>query len=124
MKPAMAAMERHSWGLSLPRSRSGMLFTGAITGADKADLLKTDFAAATQNATLSHMSQMRYCRNCFEVRYAPGVGENQEVQAAKVSASGSASRVQAALSLLRDRHERVTRARQAVIEVLDGTQEH
>ncbi|HET9779836.1 MAG TPA: transcriptional repressor, partial [Propionibacteriaceae bacterium] len=33
-------------------------------------------------------------------------------------------RVQAALSLLRDRHERVTRARQAVIEVLDGTQEH
>jgi Fur family transcriptional regulator, ferric uptake regulator len=28
------------------------------------------------------------------------------------------------LSLLRDRHERVTRARQAVIEVLEGTKEH
>jgi Fur family transcriptional regulator, ferric uptake regulator len=46
------------------------------------------------------------------------------VQAGKVGSSGSASRVQAALSLLRDQHERVTRARQAVIEVLDGTQEH
>ncbi len=33
-------------------------------------------------------------------------------------------RVPAALALLRDRHERVTRARQAVIEVLDGTEEH
>jgi Fur family transcriptional regulator, ferric uptake regulator len=33
-------------------------------------------------------------------------------------------RVQAALRLLRDRHERVTRARQAVIEVLDATDEH
>jgi Fur family transcriptional regulator, ferric uptake regulator len=52
------------------------------------------------------------------------VGENQEVQAGKVSSSGSASRVQAALSLLRNQHERVTRARQAVIEVLDGTEEH
>jgi hypothetical protein len=30
-------------------------------------------------------------------------------------------RVQTALALLRERHERVTRARQAVIEVLDGT---
>ena len=41
-----------------------------------------------------------------------------------MSSSGSAPRVQAALSLLRNQHERVTRARQAVIEVLDGTQEH
>lgn len=41
-----------------------------------------------------------------------------------MSSSRSASRVQAALNLLRDQHERVTRARQAVIEVLDGTQEH
>ncbi len=48
------------------------------------------------------------------------------MQAAKVSAGGSASppRVQAALNLLRNQHERVTRARQAVIEVLDGTKEH
>jgi Fur family transcriptional regulator, ferric uptake regulator len=33
-------------------------------------------------------------------------------------------RVQAALGLLRDQHERVTRARQAVIEVLDSTDDH
>ena len=38
--------------------------------------------------------------------------------------SDSPPRVQAALSLLRDQHERVTRARQAVIEVLDSTEEH
>jgi Fur family transcriptional regulator, ferric uptake regulator len=38
--------------------------------------------------------------------------------------SDSPPRVQAALNLLRDQHERVTRARQAVIEVLDGTEEH
>jgi Fur family ferric uptake transcriptional regulator len=55
-----------------------------------------------------------------------GLGENQEVQAGRLSVGGSASppRVQAALSLLRNQHERVTRARQAVIEVLDGTEEH
>ena len=41
-----------------------------------------------------------------------------------MSSIGSAPRVEAALGLLRDRRERVTRARQAVIEVLDGTQEH
>jgi Fur family ferric uptake transcriptional regulator len=43
-----------------------------------------------------------------------------------MSSAGSASppRVEAALGLLRDQHERVTRARQAVIEVLDGTNEH
>jgi Fur family transcriptional regulator, ferric uptake regulator len=46
------------------------------------------------------------------------------MQGGKVSSTGSASRVQTALGLLRDQHERVTRARQAVIEVLDGTQEH
>ena len=48
------------------------------------------------------------------------------MQASKVTAVGSASapRVQAALGLLRDQHERVTRARQAVIEVLDSTDEH
>ena len=33
-------------------------------------------------------------------------------------------RVQAALGLLRAQHERVTRARQAVIEVLDSTDDH
>jgi Fur family transcriptional regulator, ferric uptake regulator len=33
-------------------------------------------------------------------------------------------RVQVALDLLRNRHERVTRSRRAVIEVLDGTEEH
>jgi len=38
--------------------------------------------------------------------------------------SDSPPRVQAALSVLRTQHERVTRARQAVIEVLDGTEEH
>ena len=36
----------------------------------------------------------------------------------------SPPRVQAALGLLRDQHERVTRARQAVIEVLDSTDDH
>jgi Fur family transcriptional regulator, ferric uptake regulator len=48
------------------------------------------------------------------------------VQAGNVRQDGSASppRVRAALGLLRDQHERVTRARQAVIEVLDGTDEH
>ena len=40
------------------------------------------------------------------------------------SESASPPRVQAALRLLRNQHERVTRARQAVIEVLDGTDEH
>jgi hypothetical protein len=52
-------MERHSWRLSLPRRRPGTLLTAAIIGADKADLLNTDFAAAYPNATLSHMTQMR-----------------------------------------------------------------
>ncbi len=48
------------------------------------------------------------------------------MQAGKTGSGGSVSppRVQAALSQLRDQHERVTRARQAVIEVLDGTEEH
>ena len=48
------------------------------------------------------------------------------MQSGKVNSGGSAAspRVQAALGSLRDRHERVTRARQAVIEVLDGTDEH
>jgi Fur family ferric uptake transcriptional regulator len=48
------------------------------------------------------------------------------VQAGSTGSGESAAppRVQAALSLLRDRHERVTRARQAVIEVLEGTKEH
>jgi Fur family ferric uptake transcriptional regulator len=36
----------------------------------------------------------------------------------------SSPRVQAALDLLRAQHERVTRARQAVIEVLDSTDDH
>jgi Fur family transcriptional regulator, ferric uptake regulator len=48
------------------------------------------------------------------------------VQASKVTRRESLAppRVQAALALLRDRHERVTRARQAIIEVLDSTDEH
>jgi Fur family transcriptional regulator, ferric uptake regulator len=48
------------------------------------------------------------------------------VQASKVPTRKSVAppRVQIALALLRDRHERVTRARQAVIEVLDSTDEH
>jgi Fur family ferric uptake transcriptional regulator len=44
------------------------------------------------------------------------------VQDERLSSVGP--RVQAALDLLRDQHERVTRARQAVIEVLDSTEEH
>jgi Fur family ferric uptake transcriptional regulator len=48
------------------------------------------------------------------------------VQAGKVTSGGSAAtpRVQAALGMLRQKHERVTKARQAVIEVLDATTEH
>jgi Fur family ferric uptake transcriptional regulator len=48
------------------------------------------------------------------------------VQAGKVMLGESTNppRVQAALTVLREKHERVTRARQAVIEVLDGTEEH
>ena len=48
------------------------------------------------------------------------------MQAGKVTSGGSAStpRVQAAVGMLRQKHERVTKARQAVIEVLDGTTEH
>jgi Fur family transcriptional regulator, ferric uptake regulator len=48
------------------------------------------------------------------------------VQAGKVTRreEGVPPRVQAALGVLRDRHERVTRARQAIIEVLDSTDEH
>jgi Fur family ferric uptake transcriptional regulator len=48
------------------------------------------------------------------------------VQAGKVTSGGSAAtpRVQVALDLLRHKHERVTKARQAVIEVLDSTTEH
>jgi Fur family ferric uptake transcriptional regulator len=41
-----------------------------------------------------------------------------------VTAPASAVRVRAAVDLLRSRGERVTRVRQAVIEVLDGTAEH
>ena len=48
------------------------------------------------------------------------------MQAGKVTSSGSVAppRVKIALALLREKHERVTRARQAVIEVLDSTDEH
>ena len=48
------------------------------------------------------------------------------MQARNVTSGGSVStpRVQAALGSLRDQHERVTKARQAVIEVLDSTDEH
>jgi Fur family transcriptional regulator, ferric uptake regulator len=48
------------------------------------------------------------------------------VQAPKVTSgrSAPAPRVEAALGMLRGQHERVTRARQAVIEVLDATDEH
>src|SRR4029453_14140348 len=50
-------------------------------------------------------NQMRYCRN-------------------RLSGVPSPPRVQAALGLLRAQHERVTRARQSVIEVLDSTNDH
>jgi Fur family transcriptional regulator, ferric uptake regulator len=54
-----------------------------------------------------------------------GRERTSSVQAGKVTRRDPPpSRVQAALTLLRDRHERVTRARQAIIEVLDGTDEH
>lgn len=48
------------------------------------------------------------------------------MQAPKVTSgrSAPAPRVEAALGMLRGQHERVTRARQAVIEVLDATDEH
>lgn len=48
------------------------------------------------------------------------------MQASKVTSRGSAAtpRVQVALGMLRQKHERVTKARQAVIEVLDSTTEH
>jgi Fur family ferric uptake transcriptional regulator len=48
------------------------------------------------------------------------------VGAGKVTSGGSLapSRVKVALDLLREKHERVTRARQAVIEVLDSTDDH
>jgi Fur family transcriptional regulator, ferric uptake regulator len=48
------------------------------------------------------------------------------VRAGKVTSGGSLapSRVKVALDLLREKHERVTRARQAVIEVLDSTDDH
>jgi Fur family transcriptional regulator, ferric uptake regulator len=53
-------------------------------------------------------------------------GENRDVQAGKVTSGGSTSprRVQTALTVLREKRERVTKARQAVIEVLDSTEEH
>jgi Fur family ferric uptake transcriptional regulator len=52
--------------------------------------------------------------------------ENRGVPTGKVTSGGSLSppRVQVALDLLRAKHERVTKARRAVIEVLDGTEEH
>ena len=48
------------------------------------------------------------------------------MQAGKVTSNRAAPppRVKIALQLLREKHERVTRARQAVIEVLDSTEEH
>jgi Fur family ferric uptake transcriptional regulator len=48
------------------------------------------------------------------------------VQTGKVTSGGSAltPRVQVALGMLRQKHERVTKARQAVLEVLDSTTEH
>jgi Fur family transcriptional regulator, ferric uptake regulator len=86
--------------------------------------LKTDSAGRYPNATLSHMCLDAIASQLLRGLLRCQVGDNQEVQAGNVSSSGSASRVQAALSLLRNQHERVTRARQAVIEVLDGTEEH
>jgi Fur family ferric uptake transcriptional regulator len=56
----------------------------------------------------------------------PVWGRIKNVPASNMTSGESAyqPRVQAALALLRNRRERVTRARQAVIEVLDGTDEH
>src|SRR5688572_7476944 len=78
------------------------------------------------NATLSQVGP-----RCDSVATAPRagrrrIGENQEVQVGKPGSgrSDSPPRVRAALSVLRTQHERVTRARQAVIEVLDSTEEH
>ena len=42
----------------------------------------------------------------------------------RVRATAARPRVAAAIRALRDRNERVTLAREAVIEVLDGTDEH
>ena len=53
-------------------------------------------------------------------------GRIKDVPASNATSGKSAHqpRVQVALGLLRNHRERVTRARQAVIEVLDGTDEH
>ena len=69
---------------------------------------------------------MRHYRNYVSPVSKPDWGRIENVRTGRVTSSESASppRVQAALGLLRDQHERVTRARQAVIEVLDGTDEH
>ena len=60
MELAMPAIERHSFRVSLPRSRAGMLRIAAIPGADKAGLPPIpNFAALVPDATLSHVAQMR-----------------------------------------------------------------
>jgi Fur family transcriptional regulator, ferric uptake regulator len=69
---------------------------------------------------------MRHYRICVGAFSKPDWGRIENVQAGSMTSGESASppRVQTALRLLRNQHERVTRARQAVIEVLDGTEEH
>jgi Fur family ferric uptake transcriptional regulator len=87
----------------------------------------TNFDAPVPDATVSHlMARCDSVATYFTILTLAAGGRIIDVQSGKVSSGGSAAslRVQSALGSLRDRHERVTRARQAVIEVLDGTDEH
>ena len=122
MQPAMAAMERHSWRLSLPRSLAGPLH-----GRDNLVLTRLTSSRPISLA-VPRCDAIAYRARCDSVATAssPFAAGWERIKRCrrKSEPSGSAPRVQAALSLLRDHHERVTRARQAVIEVLDGTEEH
>src|SRR5215218_10731804 len=86
-KPPMAAIERHSCGLSLPRSLAGTLLTAAIAGADKADLLQCRFQMRRSNATLSQVGP-----RCDSVATA---SEPADVGSGRIKRCRSESRVQA-----------------------------
>jgi Fur family ferric uptake transcriptional regulator len=74
------------------------------------------------DAIKDHVRHAGFAR-CDSIAFTFGGESAHEAGKTRVTTSAS-PRVQVALDALRDQHERVTRARRAVIEVLDGTEEH
>src|SRR5688572_10767177 len=75
----------------------------------------------------SPWGQMRQYRIWAHGLSRPGRLRRARMVGGEAMSSGTAAarpRVAAAIQILRDRNERVTAARGALIEVLDGTEEH